>query len=61
VAFVTVRPDASVDDDDLVAFVRSRLAGFQVPKRFVYGELPKTSTGKVEKNVLRDQAAVGSP
>ena len=58
VAFVTVRPDASVDEEELIAFVRSRLAGFKVPKKFVYGELPKTSTGKVQKTVLHGQAAV---
>jgi fatty-acyl-CoA synthase len=57
VAFVTVRQDATVDDEQLTAFVRSRLAGFKVPRGFVYGELPKTSTGKVQKNALRDQAA----
>src|SRR4051812_7688511 len=53
VAYVTLRPDADVDDAQLAAFVRSRLAGFKVPKTFVYGDLPKTSTGKVQKNLLR--------
>ena len=57
VACVTLRPGAEVDDEELAAFVRSRLAGFKVPKRFVYGELPKTSTGKVQKNLLRDRIA----
>jgi fatty-acyl-CoA synthase len=56
VAYVTLRPNAEVDDGELASFVRSRLAGFKVPKRFVYGELPKTSTGKVQKNVLRTLA-----
>jgi fatty-acyl-CoA synthase len=55
VAYVTLRPDAEVDDGQLAAFVRSRLAGFKVPKRFLYGELPKTSTGKVQKNLLRNR------
>jgi fatty-acyl-CoA synthase len=55
VAYVTLRSDAAVDDGQLAAFVRSRLAGFKVPKRFVYGELPKTSTGKVQKNILRNR------
>jgi fatty-acyl-CoA synthase len=53
VAHVTLRPDARTDDAELAAFVRSRLAGFKVPKKFVYGDLPKTSTGKVQKNLLR--------
>ncbi|RBY77282.1 acyl-CoA synthetase [Geodermatophilus sp. TF02-6] len=55
VACVALRPGAEVDDAELAAFVRSRLAGFKVPKRFLYGELPKTSTGKVQKNLLRDR------
>jgi len=50
---VTLRPGADVADEELAAFVRSRLAAFKVPKRFLYGELPKTSTGKVQKNELR--------
>ena len=43
----------------MAAFTFSQLtptAGFKVPKRFVYGELPKTSTGKVQKNILRTRA-----
>ena len=56
VAHVALRPGSEVTDEDLAAFVRSRLAGFKVPKRFVYGELPKTSTGKVQKNELRARA-----
>jgi fatty-acyl-CoA synthase len=55
VAYVTLRPETDVDDGQLAVFVRSRLAGFKVPKRFVYGELPKTSTGKVQKNILRSR------
>jgi fatty-acyl-CoA synthase len=51
VAYVTLRAD--VDDAELASFVRSRLAGFKVPKRFVHSALPKTSTGKIQKNRLR--------
>ena len=36
-----------------MAHVRERLAGFKAPKEVVFGDLPKTSTGKVQKNVLR--------
>jgi fatty-acyl-CoA synthase len=57
VAYVALRADTDVDDAQLAAFVRSRLAAFKVPKRFVYGALPKTSTGKVQKNLLRNRIA----
>ena len=43
-------------DDDLAAHCRKLLAGFKVPRRFVQGPLPTTSTGKVQKNVLRERA-----
>jgi fatty-acyl-CoA synthase len=56
-AFVTLRPSAGdVDAADIVAFCRERLAHFKVPKTVVFGPLPKTSTGKIQKFVLRDQA-----
>ena len=51
VAYVTVRED--VEADELVEHVRERLARFKAPRRVVFGELPKTSTGKIQKNVLR--------
>jgi fatty-acyl-CoA synthase len=57
VAYVTLRPGAEVSEDELAQHVRARLAGFKVPKRFVYGDLPKTSTGKVQKKALRETAA----
>ncbi|SEP05457.1 acyl--CoA ligase family protein [Trujillonella endophytica] len=53
VAFVTVRPGASLEPEDLIAFLRTSLAGFKVPRRFSFTELPKTSTGKIEKATLR--------
>ena len=43
-----------------MAHCRSRLAGFKVPKSFVFGPLPKTSTGKIQKFVLRDRAKSAS-
>jgi fatty-acyl-CoA synthase len=56
-AFVTLKPGAGpVSADDLIAFCRQRLAGFKVPKTVVFGTLPKTSTGKIQKNLLRDRA-----
>ncbi|MFC7493133.1 MULTISPECIES: acyl--CoA ligase family protein [unclassified Nocardioides] len=57
VAFVTVRAGRDLDAAELLAFARERLAGFKVPKRVVVEELPRTSTGKIRKNVLRRRAA----
>jgi fatty-acyl-CoA synthase len=50
-----------VDPAVLEARVRRRLAGFKVPKAFIFTELPKTSTGKIQKNVLRRMAAEQRP
>jgi fatty-acyl-CoA synthase len=56
-AFVTLKPEAgAVSAEELIAFCRERLAGFKVPKKVVFGPLPKTSTGKIQKNLLREQA-----
>ena len=55
IAFVTLRKD-DLGADALNRYVRERLASYKVPKRFEFGELPKTSTGKIQKNVLRDRA-----
>jgi fatty-acyl-CoA synthase len=55
VAFVTLRKD-DVDADALTEYARERLARYKVPKRIEFAELPKTSTGKIQKNVLRDRA-----
>ncbi|HTS53897.1 MAG TPA: acyl-CoA synthetase, partial [Burkholderiales bacterium] len=56
-AFVTLKPGAAaVGSEDIIAWCRARLAGFKVPKRVVFGPLPKTSTGKIQKNLLREQA-----
>jgi fatty-acyl-CoA synthase len=56
VAFVSVRSGADVTPEQIVAHVRSRLAHFKAPRRVIFGELPKTSTGKIPKNVLRRTA-----
>ena len=55
VAFVTLKDGASATDAELIAHVRTKLARFKAPKRVVFGPLPKTATGKVQKNVLRDR------
>ncbi len=56
VAFVTPHPDAVVTEEDIISHVRQRLAHFKAPKSVVFGELPKTSTGKVKKFELRKDA-----
>jgi len=56
-AFVVLRPGAAaVSAADITAWCREHLAGFKVPKTVVFGELPKTSTGKIQKFVLRERA-----
>ena len=56
-AFVTLRPDAvAVAADEIIAWCREHLAHFKAPRAVVFGPLPKTSTGKIQKYVLREQA-----
>ena len=56
-AFVTLKPGAGpVSAEDLIVWCREHLAHFKVPRTVVFGTLPKTSTGKIQKNVLREQA-----
>ncbi|WP_166266700.1 long-chain-fatty-acid--CoA ligase [Marinobacter caseinilyticus] len=55
-AFVHLnQDDGSVTEAAIIDFCKDRLAKFKVPKRVTIGELPKTATGKIRKNVLRDQ------
>jgi fatty-acyl-CoA synthase len=55
-AFVALKDGAVATEQELIDHVRSALARFKAPKSVVFGELPKTSTGKVQKFVLRDLA-----
>jgi fatty-acyl-CoA synthase len=55
-AFVTLRAEAELDERDLIAFCRQHLAHYKVPRSIVYGTLPKTSTGKIQKSLLRERA-----
>ena len=55
-AFVELKPGQSATTDDLVAWCKKNLAGYKVPRYVVFAELPKTSTGKVEKFKLREMA-----
>ncbi|MFK7745737.1 MAG: AMP-binding protein [Roseobacter sp.] len=56
-AFVELKPGAEVDAAGLIAHARNTLAGFKAPKHVVFQELPKTSTGKIQKFELRKLAA----
>jgi fatty-acyl-CoA synthase len=56
-AFVTLKPGAApVDAADIIRWCRENLAHYKVPKHVVFGPLPKTSTGKIQKYVLRERA-----
>jgi fatty-acyl-CoA synthase len=55
-AFVELKPGATVTAEALIEHCRGHLARFKVPKSVVFGELPKTSTGKIQKVVLRERA-----
>lgn len=55
-AFVELKAGKEATTDDLIAFCRENLAHFKCPRTVVFGELPKTSTGKIQKFVLRDRA-----
>jgi fatty-acyl-CoA synthase len=55
-AFVELKPGAAATADELLLFCRDRLAHFKCPRDVVFGDLPKTSTGKIQKFRLRDRA-----
>ena len=55
-AFLLLKPGAIASEAEIVAFCRSHLAGFKVPRSVVFGPLPRTQTGKVQKFVLRAAA-----
>ena len=55
-AFITLKTGQQASDSEIMTFCREHLAGFKVPKTVVFTQLPKTSTGKIQKFVLRDMA-----
>lgn len=55
-AFVELKPDAQVTAEDIIAHCKAHLAGYKVPRHIVFGEVPKTSTGKIQKFELRQRA-----
>jgi len=55
-AFVTLKDGADTTAEVLIAFCRAHMASFKIPRHVVFGPLPKTATGKVQKYLLREQA-----
>jgi fatty-acyl-CoA synthase len=55
-AFVEFKPGASATAEELIAWCRSQLAAYKCPRHIVFAEIPKTSTGKIQKFKLRDMA-----
>ena len=59
-AFIELAPGATPPTpEEIIAFARARLAGYKVPKKVMFTTLPRTSTGKVQKRVLREAATAG--
>jgi fatty-acyl-CoA synthase len=59
-AFVELKPQADAQEAGIIEFCRTQLARFKVPKRVIFGELPKTSTGKIQKFQLRERVKSAS-
>jgi fatty-acyl-CoA synthase len=55
-AFVQLKPGANASEAEMIEHCRATLARFKVPKKVVFGELPTTATGKIQKYVLRERA-----
>jgi fatty-acyl-CoA synthase len=55
-AFIEVKPGTAATEEEIIAFARQHLASFKLPRTVVFEELPKTSTGKIQKFVLRQRA-----
>jgi fatty-acyl-CoA synthase len=54
-AFVELKDNARTSEAEIIAFCRGQMSGFKTPKAVVFGPIPKTSTGKIQKFMLRDQ------
>jgi fatty-acyl-CoA synthase len=59
-AFVELKPGAQPGEAEIIEFCRSHMARFKAPKSVIFGTLPKTSTGKIQKFILREQAKSAS-
>jgi len=59
-AFVALKGAAqAADEQEIIAFCKANMASYKAPRKVVFGELPKTSTGKIRKNLLRERLAQG--
>ena len=57
---MVLKPGATATAEEIIRFLRDAIAHYKVPRHVVFGPLPKTSTGKIQKFVLRERAkAVG--
>jgi len=54
--FVELKPGATATSEELIAWCRNHLAAFKCPRHVVFAEIPKTSTGKIQKFKLREKA-----
>ena len=54
-AFIELKENARTSEAEIIAFCRSHMSGFKTPKAVVFGPIPKTSTGKIQKFMLRTQ------
>jgi fatty-acyl-CoA synthase len=59
-AFIELKEDARATEAEIIEHCRAHLAHFKAPKRVVFGPLPKTSTGKIQKFILREQVKSAS-
>ena len=55
-AFIELKPGENATEEEIIAFCRDKMAHYKCPRRVVFDDLPKTSTGKIQKFVLRDRA-----
>jgi fatty-acyl-CoA synthase len=55
-AFVTLRANAEASEQEIIDYCREHMARFKAPRKVVFGALPKTSTGKIQKFELRERA-----
>ncbi len=59
-AFVELGAEGSVTEEEIISHCRAQLAHYKVPRKVIFGPLPKTSTGKIQKHVLRQRARSAS-
>ena len=55
-AFITVKKNSSITEQEVINFCRSNIAKFKIPKKIIFGDIKKTSTGKIKKFLLRKKA-----